>query len=141
MKKQTIGYWVTTGLVGFAFAAGGLADVMGSPEIVGAMTHLGYPAYLAAILGVWKLLGAAAIALPGLPRVKEWAYAGMFFDLTGASISHAAVGDGVSAVLTPLVLLGLVMASWALRPESRKLEGRASSVPRYGVTAEPRAST
>ena len=140
LKKRTIGYWVTTTLVGFAFAAGGLADLLGAPDVMGAMAHLGYPAYVASILGVWKVLGAAAIVAPGLPRVKEWAYAGMFFDLTGAAISHAALGDGASAVLTPLVLSALVAASWALRPESRKLEGQGPPFAQYRLTAESHPS-
>ena len=136
LKKQTIGYWVTTALVGFAFAAGGLGDLLGSPEVMGAMAHLGYPAYVASILGVWKMLGAAAIVAPGMPRVKEWAYAGMFFDLTGAAISHAVLGDGVSAVLTPLVLSAVVAASWALRPASRKLESHAPPLAQHRLSAE-----
>ena len=71
------------------------------------------------------MLGAAAVLAPRLPRLKEWAYAGMVFDLTGAARSHAAVGDAAAKVVTPLVLLALVVASWALRPQSRKLEASA----------------
>jgi uncharacterized membrane protein YphA (DoxX/SURF4 family) len=85
---------------------------------------LGYPMYFFAILGFWKVLGAIAILVPRFPRLKEWAYAGIFFDLTGAAASVAAVrGYGVYAfhVLAPLILAGLTVASWALRPESRKL--------------------
>jgi hypothetical protein len=114
-------YWATTGLAGLAFALGGLADVMLAPDVRAGFTHLGYPLYLAFILGVWKLLGAAAIVAPGLPRLKEWAYAGMFFDLTGAAASHAAVGDAAANVLTPLLVLVIVAASWVLRPASRTL--------------------
>ena len=77
--------------------------------------HLGYPAYLATILGVWKLLGSTAILSPGHPRLKEWAYAGMFFTLTGAALSHTVSGDPVANILVPLVLLGFVMTSWALQ--------------------------
>jgi hypothetical protein len=114
-------YWATTGLTALAFAFGGLADVMLIPDVRAGFAHLGYPAYLAVILGIWKLLGAATILAPGLPRLKEWAYAGMFFDLTGAAASHAAAGDPAPGVLTPLLLLAIVVASWALRPESRML--------------------
>ena len=85
------------------------------------LAHLGYPAYFATILGTWELLGSAAIVAPGLPRVKEWAYAGMFFTLTGAALSHAASGDPVGKVLLPLVLLGAVLVSWTLRPARRTL--------------------
>jgi uncharacterized membrane protein YphA (DoxX/SURF4 family) len=121
MNTRTIGYWVTTGLAGLAFAAGGAMDLVRGPEVVAGMAHLGYPPYVASLLGVWKLLGAAAILAPRFPRLKEWAYAGMAFDLTGAAVSHAASGDAGGKILTPLVLLGLVAASWALRPDQRVL--------------------
>ncbi|MDI1446055.1 DoxX family protein [Polyangium sp. 6x1] len=124
-KARTIGYWVATGLLGFAFAAGGIGDLSGSPEILEGMAHLGYPAYFATILGVWKVLGAVALLVPRFPRLKEWAYAGIFFDLTGAAASHAVSGDPAGKVITPLVLLGIAAASWALRPESRKLSSES----------------
>jgi hypothetical protein len=79
------------------------------------------------ILSTWKLLGAIAITAPGLPRVKEWAYAGFFFDLTAAAISHAAVGDGAGDIIAPLVFLVLVAASYVLRPASRTLAGAAAA--------------
>jgi uncharacterized membrane protein YphA (DoxX/SURF4 family) len=121
MKTRTIGYWAATGLLGFAFAAGGVFDILGSPEVTGALLHLGYPAYFATLLGVWKVLGAAAVLAPRFPRLKEWAYAGMFIDLSSAAISHFVVGDGAGKVLTPVVLIGLLAASWALRSPGRKL--------------------
>lgn len=121
MKTQRIGYWVTTSLLALALAAGGTADLLVVPAVQEAMTTLGYPAYVATLIGAWKLLGAAAILAPGMPRLKEWAYAGIFFDLTGAAISHAAVADPASKIITPLVLLGLAIASWSLRPASRVL--------------------
>jgi uncharacterized membrane protein YphA (DoxX/SURF4 family) len=121
MKARNIGYWVTTGLLAAAFTAGGIGDLTRGPDMVAGMAHLGYPAYFLLILGAWKVLGAAAVLAPGLPRLKEWAYAGMVFDLTGAAFSHAAAGDAAGKVIPPLVLVGLVAASWFLRPESRKL--------------------
>jgi uncharacterized membrane protein len=126
MKTRNIGYWVVTGLVAFAFIVGGVMDLAGGAQIREGMAHLGYPAYVAVILGVWKLLGAAALLAPRFPRLKEWAYAGMFFDLSGAAISHATVGDAAGKVLVPVILAGLMAASWALRPESRVL--RASKI-------------
>jgi hypothetical protein len=129
MRTRTIGYWTTTGLLAFAFAAGGAFDVSGAPAVTATIAHLGYPAFFGALLGTWKLLGAAAVLAPRMPRVKEWAYAGMFFDLSSAAISHAAAGDDVGKVITPIVLLGLVVASWALRPESRMLRNAASESP------------
>jgi hypothetical protein len=107
-----------TGLASLAFAVSGAADLVGTPAIMASLAHLGYPAYAATILGFWKVLGAAAIATPFAPRrLKEWAYAGMFFDLTGAAASHAALGDAVGTMLAPLGLLAVVMASWALQAE------------------------
>lgn len=94
-------------------------DLAHPPDMVSQMHQLGYPAYFMTILGTWKVLGAIAILLPKFPRLKEWAYAGMVFDLTGAAASHAMSGDPVGKILTPLVLLGFVAASWALRPKSR----------------------
>src|SRR5262245_22143025 len=120
-KARTIGYWVATGLLGLVFAAGGVSDLSGSPQVLEGMAHLGYPAYFVAIIGVWKVLGAVALLAPRFPRLKEWAYAGIFFDLTGAAASHAASGDSAGKVIAPLVLVAIVAASWALRPEGRKV--------------------
>jgi uncharacterized membrane protein YphA (DoxX/SURF4 family) len=130
MNKQLVGYWTSTGLIALAFAAGGAMDLVGSPAVMEGMRALGYPAYLAALLGVWKLLGAMAIVAPGFARLKEWAYAGIFFDLTGAAVSHAAVGDGVDKIVTPVVLLGIMLISWHLRPASRTL---AQSQPAHAL--------
>ena len=104
---------------------GGVAQLMqyrANPH--GVVPELGYPMYFFAILGVWKILGAITILVPGFPRLKEWAYAGIFFDLTGAAVSCAAVG-GYGAygfhVIAPLLIAGLTMASWVLRPPSRTI--------------------
>ena len=123
-KVRTSAYWITTILGPASFAYGGVIHILGRADVVANLAHLGYPAYFATILGVWKLLGAIAVVVPGLPRLKEWAYAGFFFDLTGAAASRAFVGDGVTeqgGVVAPLVFLALVMASWALRPPSRRV--------------------
>jgi uncharacterized membrane protein YphA (DoxX/SURF4 family) len=120
-KARRVGYWVATVLVALIFLSGGAVDIARPGFAVKDMTHLGYPVYFMVILGVWKVLGGVAVLLPRLPRVKEWAYAGMLFDLSGAAASHAAVEDPVGKIVTPLVLLGIVAASWALRPASRKL--------------------
>lgn len=125
-RGTTIGYWVATGLVAFAFLAGGAGDLAHPPEVVEGMAKLGYPLYFLTILGAWKVLGAIAIVSPRLPRLKEWAYAGMVFDLTGASASHLFTGDPVGKAIVPLVLTGLVAASWALRPADRRLADPAA---------------
>ncbi|MGA8087624.1 MAG: DoxX family protein [Terracidiphilus sp.] len=123
-KTKSIAYWTTTTLVAF-FMTGGIAQLVqyrANPH--GVVPDLGYPMYFFAILGVWKVLGAIAILVPRYPRLKEWAYAGIFFDLTGAAASCAWVG-GYGAygfhVIAPLAIAGLLVASWALRPESRKI--------------------
>ena len=122
-KAKTITYWTTTILIAFFIGSGGVAQVaqyLGKPH--GVVPILGYPMYFFAILGFWKVLGAIAILAPGFPRLKEWAYAGIFFDLTGAAASVAAVGVyGAYAfhILAPLILTGITVASWALRPQSR----------------------
>jgi DoxX-like family len=127
---RRIAYWVTTALTAFMFLSGGVMDIVQPPDLLKGMTDLGYTAYFTTILGVWKVLGGITVLVPGFPRLKEWAYAGMFFDLSGAAASHAAVGDPVAKIVTPLVLLGIVMASWALRPESRKLP---DAIPRPAI--------
>ena len=122
-KARTIAYWTTTILVAMPIGSGGVAQIaqyMASPH--GSVPVLGYPMYFFAILGFWKVLGAIAILVPRFPRLKEWAYAGIFFDLTGAAASCAASG-GYGAygfhVLAPLIMAGFMVASWALRPASR----------------------
>jgi hypothetical protein len=100
--------------------SGGIAQLARVPGVVdGFVRVLGYPPYFVTILGFWKTAGAIAILVPRFPRLKEWAYAGIFFDLTGASASSAAVGGGAFHILAPLVVAALAVTSWALRPESR----------------------
>src|SRR5450631_1370054 len=125
MKAKIIAYWTTTILVAFFIGSGGvaqLAQYQGNPH--GVVPVLGYPMYFFAILGFWKVLGAIAILVPRFSRLKEWAYAGIFFDLTGAAASCAAVG-GYGAyglhVIAPLIITGFMVASWALRPQSRTI--------------------
>jgi DoxX-like family len=124
-KARTIVYWTTTILVAMPIGSGGVSQIaqyLGNQH--GVVSVLGYPMYFFAILGFWKALGAIAILAPRFPRLKEWAYAGIFFDLTGAAASCAAVG-GYGAydfhVIAPLILCGFTVASWALRPPSRTL--------------------
>ena len=134
MTARNVSYWISTGLVAFAFAFGGVADLARFPDMIAGMSHLGYPVYLASLLGLWKVLGAIAVLAPGNARLKEWAYAGMFFDLTGAAYSHASSGDPLGKILTPLILLGIVVASWALRSGTRALprEAQPESAPAIG---------
>src|SRR2546430_13112934 len=99
-------------------AAGELLHFEGNLEIV---TILGYPLYFLTIIGVWKLLGAVALLVPRFPRLKEWAYAGTFIEMTGAAASWAACGGGMGDLIAPLAFAVLTLASWALRPPSRTL--------------------
>jgi uncharacterized membrane protein YphA (DoxX/SURF4 family) len=125
MKSKTIAYRITTVHIAFYMGSGGIAQVARVQGTVdGFVRILHYPAYFVTILGVWKILGAIAILVPRFPRLKEWAYAGIFFDLTGAAASTAAVGVyGAYGfhILAPLIIAAIAVASWALRPESRKI--------------------
>jgi DoxX-like family len=113
-------YWITTSFIVFVLAAGGVSDILRPSYVVEGMTHLGYPVYFCMILGIWKVLGAFAITIPRYPRLKEWAYAGILFDFTGAAASHAWAGDSAGKVLMLLLFTGIALTSWALRPLSRR---------------------
>jgi hypothetical protein len=122
-SKRTIGYWVATGFLAMELVAGGILELCHSNVgfgIVTTINHLGYPSYFLNILGVWKLLGAIALLVPRLPILKEWAYAGVTFNMTGAIVSHLCSGDAVTKVLPLLMFLAVTAVSWALRPASRR---------------------
>jgi uncharacterized membrane protein YphA (DoxX/SURF4 family) len=121
MKSKLVGYWVTTGLLALMLLSGGVFDVAQPKQVADVFIHLGYPLYFGVLLGVWKVLGGIAILVPRFPRLKEWAYAGTFFDLSGAVVSHIACHDSATDILTPVVLIAITVASWALRPPSRRL--------------------
>jgi hypothetical protein len=143
MRRQqvkTAVFWAVTILGPASFVIGGVFGLIGGPQVVDSVRHLGYPLYFARILGAWKLLGAIAIAAPGLPRLKEWAYAGFVFDLTAAAASHAAVGDSAADIAAPLMFLALVLASWALRPAGRRLAGAAARQVSASASDEPSAA-
>lgn len=120
MKRKTIWYWVSTGLVAFALVSGGLVDLAHPGVVVEGMARIGYPLYFLTLVALWKVLGGLALVWPGLPRLKEWAYAGVFFVMTGAAVSHAVCGE-MGYVIAPTVLALLNVMSWVLRPESRML--------------------
>jgi uncharacterized membrane protein YphA (DoxX/SURF4 family) len=121
-RCHIIAYWVTTTLVVFELVLGGVWDILRVPQVRGLIERLGYPSYFLVILGIWKLLGAVALAIPRFPRLKEWAYAGVLFDLTGAVASQLASGlIDAGTMAYPIVMAGVAVASWALRPPSRRL--------------------
>lgn len=113
MKRTRIFYWVFTGLLAALMTVSAIPDLLSVPEAVAMVSnHLGYPAYLLPFLGVAKLLGVVAILTPGFPRIREWAYAGFVFDLTGAVYSSISVGDPVSSWLPVLIGFGLIAGSY-----------------------------
>jgi hypothetical protein len=128
MNMKVIGYWAATSIVIFELVVGGLTDLVHGrtvllvgPSVVAVITQLGYPVYLLTILGWWKLLGAAALLAPRLPRLKEWAYAGVFFEMTGALASHIASGQYSISFVWAIIVTVTTLVSWALRPPGRIL--------------------
>ena len=119
-RRLTIAYWITTIIIALELAAGGVVDILQIPYVHDLVVdHLGYPAYFLVIIGVWKVPGAVVLLLPRYPRLKEWVYAGAFFTYTGATASHLAVGD-VAVALGPAIFGVITLASWALRPATRR---------------------
>jgi hypothetical protein len=123
MRKRIIVYWVATLFVAVNALVAGTVDLLRIQPLFGILIHLGFPAYFATILGIWKVLGAISLLAPRRPLLKEWAYAGMFFDFSSAVAAHVSTGDGIVACIGPLVSIGALLASWYLRPRSRRLEG------------------
>ena len=120
-RSRSIVYWVATALLLIELVLGGMWDVLRVPHVRVVIERLGYPSYFLVILGVWKLLGAAALVVPRFPRLKEWAYAGVVFNLTGALASHVASGYIEPGAMSYLVVMvGITAASWSLRPASRR---------------------
>jgi len=123
-KAGKIIYWIATLWLALGMVSTGGGQLFKMKEGQGGMdmiTHLGYPIYLVTILGIWKILGVAAVLTPKFPLLKEWAYAGFFFAMTGAIFSHIASGDSVIAIFPALLLLVLTIVSWYFRPADRKL--------------------
>jgi len=127
-KVRQACYWVTTIFIALETLAGGVTDlahgrtsVVAGPLVADVITHLGYPLYFLTILGLWKVLGGIVLLVPRFPRLKEWSYAGIFFELTGAAASFVAHGDDARELIAPLALAVLALSSWALRPPSRTL--------------------
>lgn len=123
-RTQTIAYWFFTIWLSFGMLASGLAQLFrieGAHEFI--VNDLGYPDYFLNILGVWKILGVAAVLAPRFPLLKEWAYAGFFFVGTGVIWSHAAAGSGFGEIFPGILLTALTVVSWWLRPASRRLPG------------------
>lgn len=120
-RNRVVVYWISTALLALELAVGGLWDVLRVPQVREVTDRLGYPAYFLVILGVWKLLGSIAVMVPRFARLKEWTYAGVVFNLTGALASHIASRVIDAGTLTYLlVMMGVTAASWVSRPPSRR---------------------
>lgn len=120
-KRNKIIYWITTLWLALGMLSTGIVQLMKIQEEVDNMTHLGYPLYLLTLLGIWKILGAGAVLIPKFTLLKEWAYAGFFFAMSGAVISHIAIDGFTGKVFPPLLLLVLTVLSWYFRPADRKI--------------------
>lgn len=120
-KRNKIIYWVATLWLSLGMTATGIVQLIQMPEEAKKMEGLGYPLYFLTIIGVWKLLGVVAVLIPKFSLLKEWAYGGFFFLMTGAVFSHLAVKDSVAEYFGPILLLVLTVVSWYFRPEDRKL--------------------
>lgn len=118
-------YWLATVLVAAELGVGGGWDIARLPFVRDLVTHLGYPSYFLVLLGIWKVLGAAALLVPRAALLKEWAYAGAFFTYTGALASHLTTGYGLGEVGLLAAMTALTVTSWALRPPSRRTSGRS----------------
>ena len=129
MSGRTKAYWAVTGLFCLAFTMGGTMHLIRAEAMQEGMRSLGYPIYVTTILGVAKLLGVVALLAPGRPLLKEWAYAGFTFNLIGAFWAHSAVGDAFAESAAPLVLLGVLAASYVLRPEHLTVTNTVASEP------------
>ena len=119
-KAKKIGYWVTTGILVFCMT-GGIFELLGVKMTIDGIMKLGYPSYIIPALGVGKILAILAILWPGVPRLKEWAYAGIFFNMMGALVSHVAHHDAAWSIIVTSAIGAITLASWALRPQSRRL--------------------
>jgi len=127
-RKRTLIYWIATAWLSLGMVSSGVVQLIQMPEERAMMEHLGYKAYVLPLLGIWKLLGVLAILLPRLPLLKEWAYAGFFFAMSGAVVSHAALGDAASEFIGPVLLLVLTLLSWYFRPDNRKIVSNSAAI-------------
>ena len=119
-KRDKIIYWISTIWLALGMLSTGAVQLFKVKEEVDFIIALGYPAYFLPILGTWKILGVVAVLIPKFPLLKEWAYAGFFFAMSGAVFSHISSGNSVNEIFPPLLLLILIVVSWYFRPADRK---------------------
>ena len=121
-KRNRIIYWIFTAWMSLGMVSTAIVQLIRQEKEVAMFTHLGYPLYLMTLLAIWKLLGVIAVLIPKFPVLKEWAYAGFFFAMSGAIISHIAIGDGIKEIFPSLLLFTLVLISWYFRPANRRID-------------------
>jgi hypothetical protein len=114
MKALSITYWIVTGLMAAFIVLGAITDIMKGPDVAAFFKHLGYPAYFPQLIGTLKILGVIGILVPGYPKLREWAYAGLTFDVSGALCSHILNGDGPSVYFPALLGAFLVISSYVV---------------------------
>lgn len=120
-KRAKIIYWVFTIWLSLGMVSTAIVQLLGRKEEMEMIRDLGYPLYFMALLGVWKILGVIVVLVPKLPVLKEWAYAGFFFAMSGAAYSHIVSGHSFTEIFPSLLLLALTILSWYLRPPGRKI--------------------
>ena len=120
-KRNKIIYWVSTLWLALGMTSTGIVQFIKMKEEVDLFNRLGYPIYFLTILGIWKILGVVAVLIPRFPLLKEWAYAGFFFAMSGAVFSHLASGSAALDYFGPVLLIVLTVTSWYFRPEDRKV--------------------
>lgn len=120
-KRNKIIYWIATIWLSLGMVSTGIVQLIKMEEEAEKMSQLGYPVYILTILGVWKMLGVVAVLIPKFPLLKEWAYAGFFFIMSGAVFSHLVVGDEAKELFGPALLLLLTLVSWYFRPADRRV--------------------
>lgn len=125
-RRNKVIYWIATIWLALGMVSSAIVQLMKMKEEVDMFTHLGYPIYFLTLLGIWKIAGVVVILLPKLPLLKEWAYAGFFFAMSGAIVSHVASGDGARDIFGPALLLILTAISWYLRPADRTMVNKAT---------------
>ena len=119
-KRNKIIYWIATIWLSLGMLSTGIVQLLKMPEEVKFIMDMGYPAYFLTILGISKILGVVAVLIPKFTLLKEWAYAGFVFTMSGAVFSHIATGNSTSDIFGPLLLLVLTIVSWYFRPADRK---------------------
>ena len=122
-KRNKIIYWIATIWLGLGMLSTAIVQLLRMKEQEEMFTNLGYPLYFLTLLGFWKILGTVTVLMPKVPLLKEWAYAGFFFAMSGAVVSHLAVGGNATEIFGPTLLLVLTMVSWYFRPAGRKCWG------------------